>query len=123
MIGTTFGHLRDSERGTWKAAAFLDLPAPFHGDLPNPPTEDHDCGMPRKAFTKAEGYSSRLLLHYGRDHLRSARILFERSPACYDSAGFLTHLGIELFLKASLQIMRHQFSELEIWLISLPPVR
>lgn len=58
--------------------------------------------MAGRTFTKAEGYSTRSLLHYGWDHLRSAKVLFDKNPACYDSAAYLSHLGIELLLKAVL---------------------
>lgn len=53
-----------------------------------------------KRFTKAQGYREEDLLQYGFDHLKSAKILFETSPVCYDSAAYLAHLGIELILKA-----------------------
>jgi HEPN domain-containing protein len=58
--------------------------------------------MAGRTFTKSEGFSSRDLLQYGRDHLRSAKVLFEKNPACFDSAAYLSHLGIELLLKAAL---------------------
>jgi HEPN domain-containing protein len=53
-----------------------------------------------KKFTRQNGYSELELLHSATDHLGSARVLFDRSPRCYDSAGYLCHLGIELVLKA-----------------------
>ena len=55
-----------------------------------------------KRYTKEDGFSTQELLHYARGHLASAKVLFERSPDCYDSAGYLSHLGIELTLKALL---------------------
>ena len=53
-------------------------------------------------FKREDGYSEKDLLHFAYDHLASAQVLFERSPSCYDSAGCLGHLGIELLLKALL---------------------
>ena len=56
----------------------------------------------RKRFTQAQDHSTRDLLHYARDHLASAGVLFQQHPRCYDSAGYLSHLGIELLLKSIL---------------------
>ncbi len=53
-------------------------------------------------FTRADGYSEEDLLNFAHDHLASAKVLFERSPSCYDSAACLGHLCIELLLKALL---------------------
>jgi HEPN domain-containing protein len=53
-----------------------------------------------KKFTRQNSYSELELLHSAVDHLGSAKVLFDRSPRCYDSAGYLCHLGIELVLKA-----------------------
>jgi HEPN domain-containing protein len=53
-----------------------------------------------KKFTRQNGYSESELLHSATDHLGSAKVLFDKSPRCYDSAGYLCHLGIELVLKA-----------------------
>jgi HEPN domain-containing protein len=53
-------------------------------------------------FRRSDGYSEMELLRFAHDHLGSAEILFKRSPSCYDSAGFLCHLAIELILKAHL---------------------
>ena len=55
-----------------------------------------------KKFTRQDGFSESALLHSAVDHLGSARVLFDRSPSCFDSAGYLCHLGIELVLKAML---------------------
>src|SRR2546428_512 len=55
-----------------------------------------------REFTAAEGYTTRDLVAYARDHVASARVLFRTSFDCYDSAGYLSHLGIELLLKAFL---------------------
>ena len=40
------------------------------------------------------------LLQFGIDHLRAAKFLYNASPSFYDSAGYLSHLGVELLLKA-----------------------
>jgi hypothetical protein len=63
-----------------------------------------------KQFTETDGYSVRDLLHFGVDHLESARILFGRGASCLDSAGYLSHLGLELLLKAW---HLHQFKSFE----------
>lgn len=62
-----------------------------------------------KRFSKKDGYAAIDLLQYARDHLASARVLFERSYDCYDSAGHLSHLGIELMLKALLLELKGSF--------------
>src|SRR5206468_7238910 len=56
----------------------------------------------RKVYTTAEGFLTRDLLHFAWGHLASAKALFEKSPDCYDSAGYLSHIGVELLLKAVL---------------------
>lgn len=53
-------------------------------------------------YSTEDGYSSADLLNYAHCHLASAKVLFDHSPSCYDSAGHLGHLGIELILKALL---------------------
>jgi HEPN domain-containing protein len=63
-----------------------------------------------KHFTEADGYSVRDILHFGVDHLESARILFGQGANCLDSAGYLSHLGLELLLKAW---HLHQFKSFE----------
>jgi len=63
-----------------------------------------------RTFTEADGYSVRDLLHFGVDHLESARILFSQGANCLDSAGYLSHLGLELLLKAW---HLHQFKAFE----------
>lgn len=63
-----------------------------------------------KRFTEADGYSVRDILHFGVDHLESARILFGQGANCLDSAGYLSHLGLELLLKAW---HLHQFKSFE----------
>lgn len=55
-----------------------------------------------KAFRAADGYRTVDLLHAAIDHSRSAGVLFEKNPLCYDSAGYLSHIGIELIFKALL---------------------
>jgi HEPN domain-containing protein len=55
-----------------------------------------------RRYTTDQGYSPGTLLQYGRDHLACAKILFEKSFECHDSAGHLSHLGIELILKGVL---------------------
>lgn len=61
-----------------------------------------------KRYHRHQGYKEEDLLQSGLDHLRSAKILFDKNPLCYDSAGYLCHLGIELILKACL--LHHQDS-------------
>jgi HEPN domain-containing protein len=53
-------------------------------------------------YRRSDGFDERDLLHAAVDHLASARRLFEGGPRCYDSAGYLCHVGIELILKAFL---------------------
>jgi hypothetical protein len=52
----------------------------------------------RKMFSRSDGYTEQDLLQSATDHLASARRLFEGGPRCFDSAGYLSHLGIELIL-------------------------
>jgi hypothetical protein len=56
----------------------------------------------RRQFTRQDGFSELGLLHSAADHIGSAKVLFDRNPRCFDSAGYLYHLGIELVLKAML---------------------
>lgn len=53
-------------------------------------------------FTRQHGFSEITLLHSAIDHLASAKVLFDTNGRCFDSAGYLSHLGIELVLKAIL---------------------
>lgn len=62
-----------------------------------------------RIFTRADGYTERDLLHFAFDHLISAKLLFDRSPTCYDSAAALSHLSIELLLKALLLLHQDRF--------------
>jgi hypothetical protein len=70
--------------------------------------------MGRRVFTKDQGYRLIDLLHAASDHLFAANVLFSagdffavigildvavEAPRCLDSAGYLSHLGIELLLK------------------------
>ena len=61
-----------------------------------------DFGAMTRRYRAHEGYTPGALLHYARDHLACAKILFQTSFECHDSAGHLSHLGIELMLKAVL---------------------
>lgn len=69
----------------------------------------------RRFFNREQGYRPIDLLHAATDHLFSATVLFSsgdffrvigaldidtEAPRCLDSAGYLSHLGIELTLKA-----------------------
>ncbi len=55
-----------------------------------------------QVFRETNGYSVKDLLQVAIDHLASAKVLFDKNPRCYDSAGYLSHLGIELVLKSFL---------------------
>lgn len=55
--------------------------------------------MARK-FTVEDGLVPVDLLHCGLDHLAASKALFKLSPAGFDSAGYLAHIGVELLLKA-----------------------
>ena len=56
----------------------------------------------RTTYTAADA-SSLELIKYGRDHVNAATLLLKsKNLMLYDSAGFLVHLGVELFLKAVL---------------------
>ncbi len=51
-------------------------------------------------LTSEEGYIALDLLQFGIDHIASAGILLNNDPRCYDSAGYLAHIGFELIFKA-----------------------
>lgn len=54
-----------------------------------------------RRFTRADGYKAADVAHCGIDHLGAAEYLFaSRKPNHFDSAGYLSHLGIELLMKA-----------------------
>ena len=56
-----------------------------------------------KKFTRENGYTENDLIHYAVDHIVSAQCLYHFPGARgVDSAGYLSHLGIELLLKAQL---------------------
>ncbi len=65
--------------------------------------------MSKKRFFRSDGYLERDLIEAGLDHLVSGRCLFEKHPRCYDSAGYLCHLGIELLLKSLLLYKSNEF--------------
>ena len=56
----------------------------------------------RRTFTVDDGFSPSDLLRYARDHMGAARELWRTSPLYFDSAGYLSHLAIELLFKALL---------------------
>ena len=62
-----------------------------------------------KIFTRQDGFSETELLHSAIDHLASAKVLFNKSPRFYDSAGYLCHLGIELVFKTILLDKYNEF--------------
>jgi len=53
-------------------------------------------------FRRTDGYEPGAFLEAARDHMRSSLVLFDASPYCYDSAGYLAHLAVELLMKALL---------------------
>lgn len=57
--------------------------------------------MPR-IYTKSDGILPVDMMHCAIDHLSASESLFESSPAHYDSAGYLAHLGIEMIIKSIL---------------------
>ena len=71
------------------------------GGLPNKALGFEDRGMV-KLYSVADGYSETDLVQFSRDHLFAAETLFASDVRCLDSAGYLSHLGIELLLKALL---------------------
>lgn len=64
-----------------------------------------------KRFTRADGFKPEDLMHSGIDHIGSAEVLFQRDPSCYDSAGYLAHLGLELILKGMHLFTLHEFQD------------
>jgi hypothetical protein len=82
--------------------------------------------MPPRVFTQEQGYRPIDLLHAATDHLFAANVLFSSSdfflavgmldvdfeaPRCLDSAGYLSHLGLELLLKAFLLLVTGSFRD------------
>jgi len=81
---------------------------------------------PRQVFTEEQGYRPIDLLHAASDHLFSASQLFSigdllravgildvdvEAPRCLDSAGYLSHLGLELLLKTFLLRLTGSFTD------------
>jgi HEPN domain-containing protein len=64
--------------------------------------------VPRRTFKRVEGYTERDLIHSALDHLGSAKALFTIDPGCFDSAGYLSQLGLELLLKS---LLLHRINE------------
>jgi len=62
-----------------------------------------------RVFCRNEGYTEAELAEAARDHMGAARILFDKGPFYYDSAGYLAHLAIELLLKLMLLRVRDEF--------------
>jgi HEPN domain-containing protein len=58
--------------------------------------------MPPRQFDKSQGYDSVDLLQYASGHFVSAQALFSTSAFCFDSAGYLAHVAVELMLKATI---------------------
>jgi HEPN domain-containing protein len=58
--------------------------------------------MSRKTYSMQDGYQSTDLLQYARDHLYAASFLYPQGARCLDSASILSHVAIELLLKAVL---------------------
>jgi HEPN domain-containing protein len=58
--------------------------------------------MKERVFKISDGFSTDDLLKYAIDHLESAYLLFQHNPICFDSGGYLSHLGLELILKSIL---------------------
>ncbi len=62
-----------------------------------------------RVFKKSDGFKPDDLLKFAIDHLRSANLLFDRNPICFDSGGYLSHLGLELILKSILLSQSGEF--------------
>lgn len=62
-----------------------------------------------KTFTRHDGFTELNLLQAAGDHLGSAKVLFDRHLRCFDSAGYLCHLGMELVLKGILLNICNEF--------------
>lgn len=62
-----------------------------------------------RQFTREDGFSELILLQTAADHIMSAKVLFRQHTRCFDSAGYLCHLGMELVLKATLLNICNEF--------------
>ena len=62
-----------------------------------------------KVFYRQDGFSESNLLQFGVDHIKTALHLFNQSPNYYDSAGYLSHIGVELILKSWLLYVFNNF--------------
>jgi len=58
--------------------------------------------MSQRVFRSTDGYEPVDLLKYARGHLHAAEVLFPKDHHSLDSAAHLSHLAIELLLKAAL---------------------
>lgn len=58
--------------------------------------------MGPRQFDKGQGYDPVDLLQYANGHFVSAEVLFSTSAFCFDSAGYLAHIAVELLLKAAI---------------------
>ena len=65
--------------------------------------------MKERVFKTSDGFRTDDLLKYAIDHLRSANLLFHHNPICFDSGGYLSHLGLELILKSILLNENEEF--------------
>lgn len=65
--------------------------------------------MKKKSYSTSDGYQARDLVHYGVDHIKAAKVLFEKEASLFDSGGYLAHLGLELLLKAWLLEVSSEF--------------
>lgn len=52
-----------------------------------------------RVYKKSDGLLPEDLVHCGLDHLTAAEELFDSNPSHFDSAGYLSHIGVELLLK------------------------
>ncbi len=62
-----------------------------------------------RLFGASHGFRGPELVESARDHMRSALVLFDASPYCLDSAGYLSHLSIQLLLKVLLLAVKGEF--------------
>jgi HEPN domain-containing protein len=64
-----------------------------------------------RIFKRKDGFNEKNLLHSGLDHLSAAEKLFQISSSFFDSAGYLCHLGVELYFKAFILNKNNEFDE------------